>query len=316
MLKVEAELRAALKASAKLATGAASGTGQELLDSAARNLNTLLALTIALGRARARNGSHERLVGELKAATPDDEDEEYQLQRTDSEEEDESRSALVALSFASYWLLSATKAHAEGEAVETAIATANAKQAHRVRMIAATETSTAFNLERSEALKQAARRGPVARTVLEGTDEFEAARAAARAGARQGADELEAARRGPVARVMPKGATPTGEAGRRAAKDAGKAAARTAATAVAESEAARDLAQVVARTQKTPDRLVLFKIWDAELDGTTCDDCADAHGTMVPADEDFPQGTPGSVHPNCRCCIELVLLPWWQAIAA
>jgi Phage Mu protein F like protein len=49
-----------------------------------------------------------------------------------------------------------------------------------------------------------------------------------------------------------------------------------------------------------------FKQWDATLDRRTCDVCAHAHGTIVLADEDFPDGTPGQVHPRCRCVEHLL----------
>jgi SPP1 gp7 family putative phage head morphogenesis protein len=47
--------------------------------------------------------------------------------------------------------------------------------------------------------------------------------------------------------------------------------------------------------------LELFKVWDSELDKQTCPVCERAHGTIVRIDEDFPDGTPGGVHPRCRC---------------
>lgn len=51
---------------------------------------------------------------------------------------------------------------------------------------------------------------------------------------------------------------------------------------------------------------VLWKIWDAVLDRRTCPVCGGAHGTAVPADQRFPQGEPGAVHPFCRCQTVLV----------
>lgn len=62
----------------------------------------------------------------------------------------------------------------------------------------------------------------------------------------------------------------------------------------------------------------LFKQWDAELDEGTCDVCGYAHGTIVLATEDFPEGTPGHVHPRCRCQEHLLTLdeararPGWE----
>lgn len=51
---------------------------------------------------------------------------------------------------------------------------------------------------------------------------------------------------------------------------------------------------------------VLWKIWDAVLDRRTCPVCGSAHGAAVPADQRFPQGEPGAVHPFCRCQTVLV----------
>jgi hypothetical protein len=45
----------------------------------------------------------------------------------------------------------------------------------------------------------------------------------------------------------------------------------------------------------------LYRVWDATLDKRTCPVCAAAHGLAIPRNERFPQGTPGSVHPYCRC---------------
>lgn len=46
---------------------------------------------------------------------------------------------------------------------------------------------------------------------------------------------------------------------------------------------------------------VIWKVWDSVLDRRTCPVCGSAHGTSVPADQRFPQGEPGAVHPFCRC---------------
>ncbi len=43
----------------------------------------------------------------------------------------------------------------------------------------------------------------------------------------------------------------------------------------------------------------LRKRWDARLEA--CPYCADANGTIVRLNEEFPQGRPGFVHPRCRC---------------
>jgi len=55
---------------------------------------------------------------------------------------------------------------------------------------------------------------------------------------------------------------------------------------------------------------LLFKVWDSVLDADrTCRICANAHGTTVRLEEDFPQGIPGGVHPNCLCSEQI--LPAW-----
>lgn len=50
----------------------------------------------------------------------------------------------------------------------------------------------------------------------------------------------------------------------------------------------------------------LLKIWDAELDALVCEICAGADGTIVGINEFFPQGTPGAVHPYCRCIFSII----------
>lgn len=50
----------------------------------------------------------------------------------------------------------------------------------------------------------------------------------------------------------------------------------------------------------------LLKVWDATLDKRTCPVCAGADGTIVFANEQFPQGTPGSVHARCRCIAVII----------
>jgi len=50
----------------------------------------------------------------------------------------------------------------------------------------------------------------------------------------------------------------------------------------------------------------LLKVWDSTLDKMTCPVCFAADGTIVGIKESFPQGTPGTVHPWCRCT--------WQAL--
>lgn len=50
----------------------------------------------------------------------------------------------------------------------------------------------------------------------------------------------------------------------------------------------------------------LLKVWDAELDALVCEICAAANGTFIGIHEFFSQGTPGAVHPNCRCVFNIV----------
>lgn len=79
---------------------------------------------------------------------------------------------------------------------------------------------------------------------------------------------------------------------------------RIAATESAESfnsgreEAARD-----SRGTRGPS---LLKVWDATLDRRTCPICRDADGDIVGYHEAFPSGTPGGVHPFCRCTWRLL----------
>lgn len=69
----------------------------------------------------------------------------------------------------------------------------------------------------------------------------------------------------------------------------------------ARDDALRDLVR-----QQPALRYELWKVWDAELDRGTCGTCAEAHGTIVRIDEDFPDGTPGHVHPRCRCSYHVI----------
>lgn len=50
----------------------------------------------------------------------------------------------------------------------------------------------------------------------------------------------------------------------------------------------------------------LMRMWDARNDNRTCGVCRAAHGTVVGANESFPQGEPGVVHPNCMCTWHLL----------
>lgn len=47
----------------------------------------------------------------------------------------------------------------------------------------------------------------------------------------------------------------------------------------------------------------LEKVWRAE--GDACEECAGLDGNAVDVNDDFPDGEPGSIHPNCRCTTEI-----------
>ena len=49
-----------------------------------------------------------------------------------------------------------------------------------------------------------------------------------------------------------------------------------------------------------------MRMWDARNDKRTCGVCRDADGTTVGANESFPLGEPGAVHPNCLCTWHLL----------
>lgn len=96
-----------------------------------------------------------------------------------------------------------------------------------------------------------------------------------------------------------------------AAADAQRwAASRAELTAATESSEAwtmaRDQALQDLVSQQPALRYELWKVWDAELDKGTCGTCAEAHGTIVRIDEDFPAGHPGGVHPKCRCSYHVI----------
>lgn len=52
-----------------------------------------------------------------------------------------------------------------------------------------------------------------------------------------------------------------------------------------------------------------WREWDATLDKRTCEICDRADGSMVRVGSKFRAGTPGKVHPNCRCLEQLVWMP-------
>jgi hypothetical protein len=64
--------------------------------------------------------------------------------------------------------------------------------------------------------------------------------------------------------------------------------------------------RIIRETQRAGTRVRLYKAWDATLDKHTCEVCERAHGSVVPIDEEFPEGRPGGVHPFCRC-VETIL---------
>jgi putative hemolysin len=45
------------------------------------------------------------------------------------------------------------------------------------------------------------------------------------------------------------------------------------------------------------------RVWRAE--GDACEICAGLDGETIPLGEDFPDGQPGSIHPNCQCTDEV-----------
>lgn len=49
-----------------------------------------------------------------------------------------------------------------------------------------------------------------------------------------------------------------------------------------------------------------YRVWDATMDRRTCQICSHAHGSIVRIDEQFPDGRPGGVHPNCRCTEQIL----------
>lgn len=57
----------------------------------------------------------------------------------------------------------------------------------------------------------------------------------------------------------------------------------------------------------------LAKQWDATLDHRTCPVCMGSHGETTFLEEPFSHGTPGAVHPGCRC-IEVIRPAWWLGL--
>lgn len=57
--------------------------------------------------------------------------------------------------------------------------------------------------------------------------------------------------------------------------------------------------------------LVPFKWWNAAGDKRTCGRCDQLDGTVLPLNIPWPDGPPGSIHPNCRCTDDIILMPAW-----
>lgn len=67
--------------------------------------------------------------------------------------------------------------------------------------------------------------------------------------------------------------------------------------------------ETTARELDPGDRERPWRLWDASLDKRTCPICDRAHGSMVKVGERFRAGSPGAVHPSCRCLDLLVFKP-------
>jgi len=101
---------------------------------------------------------------------------------------------------------------------------------------------------------------------------------------------------------------------RQAARQAGRAIdARVRTTAATESASAFGQARESLQFVQTAE---LYKLWDAALDRRTCPTCELSHGEMVHHSARFSHGTPGSVHPNCRCIEELITVQEWRQVNA
>jgi hypothetical protein len=51
----------------------------------------------------------------------------------------------------------------------------------------------------------------------------------------------------------------------------------------------------------TDSRIEILERWDSILDHLTCDACQAADGETIALGDAFVEGTPGGVHPRCRC---------------
>lgn len=66
------------------------------------------------------------------------------------------------------------------------------------------------------------------------------------------------------------------------------------------------LQRTVDFTRRANGNLLLFKMWDAEMDERTCPVCESMHGTLKRTDEEFEVDMPA--HPRCRCMTTILLL--------
>lgn len=82
---------------------------------------------------------------------------------------------------------------------------------------------------------------------------------------------------------------------------------RTEVAAAFNAERESVLRRTVEFTKRARGHLMLFKVWDAEMDERTCQVCDGMHGTVVRVDEDF--SIPMPAHPRCRCMTSVLLLP-------
>lgn len=70
-------------------------------------------------------------------------------------------------------------------------------------------------------------------------------------------------------------------------------------TAQAFNEAALEQARVIA----VDTGIEMIRVWSAEYGA--CEVCAGLDGTVVALSDNFPEGEPGSIHPNCACIDEI-----------
>lgn len=70
---------------------------------------------------------------------------------------------------------------------------------------------------------------------------------------------------------------------------------------IAVTESAESFSSGRAKYIREQPRLGLLRVWDSQLDRRACPVCSAADGTIVGANEPFPIGEPGAVHPWCRC---------------